>query len=384
MKKKIFGLIYIFVTLGITLYVCFYTTDFTVLANVLGNINWLWIIPPLLLMVLYVLLEAFPQFLIYRRRGYKMTFGQQAKIGLIGLYYSGITPSSSGGQPMQVVYLSKMNLPIGLSSYLSTLKTFFFQAIMTIFCFTGYMTHLDFVRANYSAASKFVWLGLGLNVIMLTGMLLLVIKPAILQRFTRFVSRILAKFIGGRKTVPIRRKALEEVKYFHKAFKNSQRHPSDYIYTFLVTLVQITAYLSISFFIHKAFGLPKESFFMLFSVQALVVCAVSFIPLPGSAGAQEVGYYSFFLPFFGEGAIFPAMILWRILTSYLTILTGAGVVMVDTIISFRKNKKSGGEGEHSGDTGESGGVGDSHEVGDAGDVEKAAASPEAIEENVQA
>ena len=339
MKKKIFGLIYILVTLGITLYICFYTTDFKVLSGVLAHINWLWMLPAFGLMVMYVLLEALPQYIIYRQRGYGKTFAQQAKIGVIGLYYSGITPSSSGGQPMQVVYLSKMGKHIGLSSYLSTLKTFFFQAIMTIVCMIGYFTHLDLVHKHYGTASKFVWLGWGLNIIMLLGMVLLVVKPGILRKLIRWLARVIARFIGGRKTVPIRAKALKEVKYFHKAYEGSQRHPSDFVYTFLVTLVQILAYLSISYFIYRAFELPPESFFVLFSVQALVVCAVSFVPLPGSAGAQEVGYYSFFVPFFGESAIFPAMILWRILTSYMVILVGAAVVTVDTISGMRKKKE---------------------------------------------
>ena len=82
-----------------------------------------------------------------------------------------------------------------------------------------------------------------------------------------------------------------------------------------------------------------ESFITLFAIQSLIVCAVSFFPMPGSAGAQEIGYGSFFSPIFGQ-AIFPAMILWRILSSYIAIITGAVLVTVDTAKGFGKKEKN--------------------------------------------
>lgn len=343
MRKKIFGLLYIALTLGITVYICLCTADFTSLKDVLGNIKWSWLAGGLGCMLLYFLFEALPPYLVYRHHGYHLPFWQAIKVAMIGLYYSGITPSSTGGQPMQVYYYSKMKLPIGLSSYISVLKFIGFQSVMSIVCFGGFLLERTYITANFPTAVKFMYLGVGINVILLIGTAILLYRPGILHRFLNFIMKIVAKFIG-RKAVPMRKKGREEIENFYASFRYSKRDFKDSAVVIGCSVLQIFAYLSVSFFIYKAFGLESAGFLMLFIIQAQVVCAVSFIPLPGSAGAQEVGYYSFFLPFFGEHAIFPAMIMWRILSSYLAILTGAVYVTVDTTKGFFKKEDENPEG----------------------------------------
>ena len=128
MKKKVLGLIYIAVTLAITIGICLLTTDdFTPLFEVIQNINWWWMLGALGCMLVYFVFEAMPQYIIYKNHGYHLPLLQSVKVGMIGLYYSGITPSATGGQPMQVYYLSKLKLPVGVSSFISVLKLIFFQ-----------------------------------------------------------------------------------------------------------------------------------------------------------------------------------------------------------------------------------------------------------------
>ncbi len=337
MKKKIFGLIYIAITLGITVYICLYTTDFTSLRNVMGNMHWGWLIGGLGCMLLYFLFEALPPYMVYKHHGYHLPFWQSVKVAMIGLYYSGITPSSTGGQPMQVYYYSKMKLPVGLSSYISVLKFIGFQSVMSIVCFGGFLIERTYITTNFPTAVKFMYLGVGINVILLAGTVVLLYKPAVLHKFLNFAMKLLAKFVG-RKAVNLRKKGREEIENFYASFRYSKKDFKDVAAVIGCSVLQIFAYLSVSFFIHKAFGMPPVSFWMMFIIQAQVVCAVSFIPLPGSAGAQEVGYYSFFRPFFKGSTIFPAMIIWRILSSYLAILTGAVCVTVDTTRGFFKKE----------------------------------------------
>lgn len=184
MKKKILGLLYIAVTLVLTVCICFITTeDFSSLADVILNINWWWILGALGCMLIYFIFEAMPQYIIYKNHGYHLPFMQSLKVGIIGLYYSGITPSATGGQPMQVYYMSKLNLPVGFSSFISVLKLIFFQGTMTVFCFTGYLIKMDYIHENYNTARYFMYLGLALNVLLIVGIMFLLYKPAILLLF---------------------------------------------------------------------------------------------------------------------------------------------------------------------------------------------------------
>ena len=64
-------------------------------------------------------------------------------------------------------------------------------------------------------------------------------------------------------------------------------------------------------------------------MQAFLFLTVSFVPLPGAAGASEGGFYLFFALIF-PGTIMPlAMLLWRFATYYANILFGSFFVMYD-------------------------------------------------------
>ena len=231
---------------------------------------------------------------------------------------------------MQVYYYSKLNLPIGLSSFISVLKFICFQSVMTIFCFCGLMLKLDYIRKNFPGAVIFAYIGMGINVVLLIGVVILMYKPNILHGFLNVIMKLLAK-LNGRRAVKMRKRGREEIENFYASFQYSKKVSKDFAVVLFSSFFQIIAYLSVSYFIYKAFSLSGESFLTIFILQTLVVCAVSFFPMPGSAGAQELGYHSFFLPIFGDTVIFPAMILWRILSAYLAILVGAAFVTADAV-----------------------------------------------------
>ena len=61
-----------------------------------------------------------------------MKFWTGQKIGLLGIYYSYITPSSTGGQPMQAAYLLRDKIPAGVSTAVLLIKFFCFQCAFVL------------------------------------------------------------------------------------------------------------------------------------------------------------------------------------------------------------------------------------------------------------
>jgi uncharacterized protein (TIRG00374 family) len=59
------------------------------------------------------------------------------------------------------------------------------------------------------------------------------------------------------------------------------------------------------------------------AAQTFVMMIVSITPLPGGIGGAEGGFILLFSAFFGEN-IFPAVVLWRLITYYSCI--GVGVL----------------------------------------------------------
>ena len=61
-------------------------------------------------------------------------------------------------------------------------------------------------------------------------------------------------------------------------------------------------------------------------------------PLPGGSGAQEGGFYLFFQQAFPAGTLVGALLLWRFMTYYLSIIIGFTGVLLDSATMFKRHR----------------------------------------------
>jgi len=114
---------------------------------------------------------------------------------------------------------------------------------------------------------------------------------------------------------------------FHDSSKTIGKSNSLYLSAIVLTLVQITIASLISYFVYRSFSLKGESAFTMVAADTFVTMVASFIPLPGSSGGAEGGFYLFFHEFFGA-YIIPAITLWRLSTYYVNIFFGSVLVYI--------------------------------------------------------
>ena len=106
-KKLLMNFIFFSLLFIGTYYIIFKDQDIYSLVDNLKHVNLFYIFIGFLLMLCFYLLEAINVKNILKSFGEKITLKQTFNSTLIGAFFSAITPASSGGQPMQVYYLSK-------------------------------------------------------------------------------------------------------------------------------------------------------------------------------------------------------------------------------------------------------------------------------------
>ena len=106
-KKLLMNFIFFSILFMGTYYIIFKDQDIYSLIDNLKHVNLVYIFIGFLLMLCFYLLEAINVKNILKSFGEKITLKQTFNSTLIGAFFSAITPASSGGQPMQVYYLSK-------------------------------------------------------------------------------------------------------------------------------------------------------------------------------------------------------------------------------------------------------------------------------------
>ena len=214
------------------------------------------------------------------------------KNALLGLYYSYITPSSTGGQPMQSAYLLRdKKIPVGISTAALIIKFMCFQCafvLVSVASFVGMYTKL---AAENPGIIPFVILGLGINGCSIVFFASLFHKP-ILHQICRF-----AKWLMGRFGFLRRRTGLlnsidrfeADFSSYTDDFKGKQK---SLIAAMLLSIPQFILQMSVIYFIFRAFGYHDVSYLEVLAVQSMLQVSVSFMPMPGASGAQEIGFSS--------------------------------------------------------------------------------------------
>ena len=110
-RKSLLGIGMILALMALTGYLLLKDLSLNKLGGILIQVRPGWLLLGLGLMVTFVGCEAMCSRLILGRLGHKPGYRRCLGYSFVGFYVSSITPSSTGGQPAQVYYMSRDNIP---------------------------------------------------------------------------------------------------------------------------------------------------------------------------------------------------------------------------------------------------------------------------------
>ena len=103
----------------------------------------------------YMFFDALSGWIYLRSEGFGLSLGRAVNACLIGFYYSNITPSSAGGQPMQVNSLRKAGVPVGYGTMTATVRFICNQTAVSVLSMIFWLLNRDFVARQLGDA---IWL----------------------------------------------------------------------------------------------------------------------------------------------------------------------------------------------------------------------------------
>ena len=337
MEDRKINYAFIAIIIGITLIIILTSEGLKDLPELLINTNTTYLIIALFMMLGDWIFDGIILNIITRRVHGDVKFLKSLKIAIIGQYYSAITPFFTGGQPVQVYLMSKEDISVPKGSLILFNKFIIYQMAVTFYSLIMFMLKLNFIFNNAKTAVPFVIIGFILNLLVLTGIVLLFYKPEWIKPIVLYVYKFLNK-IGimkdTQKYIDRLDKSMAEYMQSVEKIKEDKKTTMELL---ILTFIQLTFYFSITYFIYLALGLTEADFIDIIAIQSLVYMSASYIPTPGTAGASEGGYYLLFKPLFTSNLIIYALLLWRTISYYFRILVTGIVTLIDYII--RKKKK---------------------------------------------
>lgn len=333
-KKFPWGMLYIGVTILAVVIFGLVNREFGNVFRVLGGLRPGFLTLSVLVTAAFFLFEGGIIKLLMGSQGIALRFPAAVKIGLIGFYYSYITPSATGGQPMQAAYLRRERVPVGTSTAVLIMKFYCFQCAFFTCSLVSFLAMLPKLQGDQPGLIPWMVLGLVVN-----GGSILFFRSLFWKPMLHAICGLARKLVG--KIPPLRERGwLGKVDKFEADFASYtddfQGKRGKIILGILLSFPQFILQMSVIYFVFLSFGYTSISYPEVLAVQSLLQVSVSFLPTPGASGAQEIGFSNFFKGYFAPDDLYAAVMVWRFFTYYLVVIAGALVVVADQLIHDRK------------------------------------------------
>lgn len=327
------------VTISIYLIIYFFVSEDGLidLLSTPDSFNPWWILIALIVFDLNILIDTIVTLVFVRSQFKSFRFIDSLKVALVGVFFGAVTPSNTGGQPMQLYLMSKMKINVGFGSACMTQKFIVYQILTTAISIATVIIKFDFFQSAFTNIWSSLFIILGFSVQMIVTALFLIVSFC--NKLTNFLMKLIYKIMKKLKFVKNpeekMKKINKEFTSFHKGNRELYKDKKLLIVTYLLVFLQILCILSVPYFIYISFGMPEiavangqspANLFDFLCIQSFVLFTSNLVPLPGASGGAELAFTMYFGQFFiigGVNKIKPAILLWRFVTYYGAILISA-------------------------------------------------------------
>lgn len=308
--------------------------------------SWKYFLVLLAAIAAYIFFESLKYAYLLKISMGKWRLKNSIKVMFLGKYYDGITPLGTGGQPFQIYYLHKRNVPAGVATAVPLVKyivsTFVFGTMCAVFLGLApghFRNNTEVSNALSISFMVIAWIALVFNLMVPTIMILLSAFPKAGKKIIVWIVKVLSKMHIVKHKYPVTKKYVYEVAEYRNALKLLIRKWYSLIPLILITVVESFLYLSMPFFAVAAIAGkdPQVSITVELLVQIWCLSAVSFyaaslVPTPGNSGASETASSFIFLTVSGISKVLGWVVLsWRFTTFYLYIIVGVCITVFTMI-----------------------------------------------------
>lgn len=337
LRNNIFNVIFLVALLAVTVWAVFKDQDFGIILDTLADIAPIYLIIGFVLVILYVCSESVIIKYLLHTVQIKVPLFNCIRYSFVGFFYSCITPSASGGQPMQIYYMKKQHIDIPTSTIILMLVTIEYKFVLVFIGIAIALFGQGLVQTLDVEVQFFLYLGIALNVFCVSFMSLLVFLPDT-AKFLITKGYALLKKLHLMKEKNNRTERLENsMELYKEASVFLKNNKIAILNTTLISFVQRFFLFFITYVVYRSFGLHEVNAITITILQSIISISVDMLPLPGGMGISERLYLLIFNPIFGGITAVTASLLVSRGFSYYVLLIVSGIISFITHLTVADN-----------------------------------------------
>lgn len=313
----------------ITIVVLFFVLkdDFSNVVDLLVKANIIWIIVAILMEALTITFQALSFYQIVKSYKSDYRFSSVLKLMIVTKFFNGITPFSTGGQPLQIYMLKKEGIRLTKATNMIIQNFILYQmALVTYGVIAIGLNYKFHLFSNVPVLRRLILLGFVIN----TSIVVLLAVISFSNKFNKFVINkgilILEKLHIVKDRVKQQEKWEEKCNDFHEGatylMDNKLLCFKGYLYNLLSLTANYITPLFVIWALANTTNIANINPMTTIVSSAYILIIGSFVPIPGASGGIEYGYMRFFGNFIKGTLLTASLLIWRFVTYYLPMIVG--------------------------------------------------------------
>lgn len=322
MRRMIVNAVIFAVVMALTFWSVFRGQDFTKIMAAVRQMSGTHMAAAVFLAVFFVAGEGCMIWYLLRGIGEQPTLLRCVSYSFIGFFFSGITPSATGGQPMQLYYMRRDGNALSASSVVLMTVAVIYKFVLVLIGIGILLFWRKPLRIYLQGYMGLYFLGLLLNVVLVAVLLMVMFSPGIIRSCFCEIEKVMIHLRLWKETESRR----EKVELFLSGYRETvdflRKHKRLIGTTIAGTFVQRCSVFVLTAVVYRGLGLSSTAAMDVVLVQAAVYIAVDMLPVPGAQGITETMYRSVFRDIFVGNTLVVSVCITRGISFYLVMLVG--------------------------------------------------------------
>lgn len=328
------------ILVGITILVMYIVLkkDFKTIISDLENLDLRYILIAFLCFLIYLILHSYVVYKTVNKKE-QFSFKESFKHNIIVQFFNGITPFSTGGQPMEIYMLTKHHISASSATTYILQNFIFYQVALVLFGIVAVIMNAIFeFFPNVPLLRKLVLLGFIVNTIVAVSLLFISLSRKTTHGVMNVTIRLLEKLHLLKDPERVIRKWDTRINEFHECADELKKKKSLFVMGITLNFIGLAClYVIPLFIVYALHDFESLTALQAMSASAYVMVMGAFVPIPGASGGIEYGFTQFFGNFLSQSQTSTTLLLWRFITYYLGMILGA--------VAFNLDKENRKEGE---------------------------------------
>lgn len=282
----------------------------------------------LALMIGYYIIDGRIMQVIARQYNSAYTLKQGFVNNMVGIFFSDLTPSATGGQFAQVYVFRHQGISGTCASGILIMALISYQIVIVGYAAVSMLFQAPLIFSGGVGTWIIAVVGFAVNI----GVTVVLFFGSTSKRVQKF---ILELCIGGLAKIHIVKdydKTSKEIKGVFREFRHNSKelfaNKKLFYNTLFLNALKLTMLYSIPYFAFLSVGAKLEiwQFPGLLALASAVTMFNTFMPIPGASGGSE-GSYMLLYSYLGGYLASSSMLVWRVITFYFGLVMGAGILI---------------------------------------------------------